>query len=136
MKINVGQFEGYLSDKNPTDIVLSLLSRLGSKHRINPSQLHSFIYDMKKQNSGLFEDIYFSETSVFPYSEELELAMRKLQSAGCIVRPNPKFASFTMRVNGPMDAEWMSQDDKNVIDNFAKAMADKLSQESAHARKK
>jgi len=130
MEIHVGRFEGYLPEKNPTDIVLSLLSRAkgDEEHKIDPSYLHSFVYDMKKELPNLLLDTHFSETSFFPHSEEIDLAMRDLQSAGFIVRPNPKFASFTMKVKNPIDAKWMTEQDKKDIQHFADTLAKKLKQ--------
>jgi hypothetical protein len=135
MKVNVGRFEGYFPDKNPTDIVLSLLSRTIDieKYKIEPSYLHRFIYDMKRDLPDLLVDTHFSETSFFPHSEELDLAMRDLQSAGFIIRPNPKFASFTMKTEKPIDAEWMSEKDKNDIQSFAETLTKELTQGSAYA---
>ena len=127
MEIHVGRFEGYLPEKNPTDIVLSLLSRV-KEHKIDPSSLHSFVYNMKKERPDLLEDTHFSETSFFPHSEEIDLAMRDLQSAGFIVRPNPKFASFTMKIEKPIDAEWMTEQDKKAIQSFAETFAKNLTQ--------
>jgi hypothetical protein len=131
MKIHVGRFEGYLPEKNPTDIVLSLLSRAKGveEHKIDPSYLHSFVYDMKKELPELLVDTHFSETSFFPHSEEIDLAMRDLQSAGFIVRPNPKFASFTMKVEKPIDAEWMTEKEIKDIQGFAEALAKNLTKE-------
>jgi hypothetical protein len=130
MEIRVGRFEGYLPEKNPTDIVLSLLSRTKGteEHKIDPSYLHRFVYDMKKELPDLLADTHFSETSFFPHSEEIDLAMRDLQSAGFIVRPNPKFASFTMKIEKPIDAEWMTEKEKNAIQEFAETLAKKLTQ--------
>jgi|ABDH01.1.fsa_nt_gi hypothetical protein len=130
MEIHVGRFKGYLPEKNPTDIVLSLLSRAKGveEHKIDPSYLHSFVYNMKKKLPELLVDTHFSETSFFPHSEEIDLAMRDLQSAGFIVRPNPKFASFTMKVEKPIDAEWMSEQEKENIQSFAEALAKNLTQ--------
>jgi hypothetical protein len=135
MEVHVGRFEGYLPDKNPTDIVLSLLSRTHEveKHKIEPSYLHCFVYDMKKALPDLLADTHFSETSFFPHSEEIDLAMRDLQSAGFIIRPNPKFASFTMKAEKPIDAEWMSEQDKKDIQNFAKTLAEELTRGSVYA---
>lgn len=131
MEIRVGRFEGYLPTKNPTDIVLSLLSRAKGveEHKIDPSSLHSIVYDMKKKLPELLADTHFSETSFFPHSEEIDLAMRDLQSAGFIVRPNPKFASFTMKVEKPIDAEWMTEDEINDIQKFAETLAKRFTEE-------
>lgn len=128
MEIHVGRFKGYLPEKNPTDIVLSLLSRV-KEQKIEPSYLHSFVYDMKKKMPELLVDTHFSETSFFPHSEEIDLAMRDLQGAGFIVRPNPKFASFTMKIENPIDAEWMTEEEKNAIKSFAETLAKNLTRE-------
>jgi len=130
MEINVGRFKGYLPDKNPTDIVLSLLSRAKGveEHKIDPSYLHRFVYDMKKKMPELLVDTHFSETSFFPHSEEIDMAMRDLQSAGFIVRPNPKFASFTMKIENPIDADWMTEEEKNAIQSFAETLTKNLTQ--------
>jgi hypothetical protein len=135
MEVNVGRFEGYLPDKNPKDIILSLLSRArgAEKHKIEPSYLHYFVYNMKKALPDLLADTHFSETSFFPHSEEIDLAMRDLQSAGFIVRPNPKFASFTMKVEKPIDAKWMSEQDKNDIQGFAETLTRNLLNGSGYA---
>ena len=124
MKVHVGRFEGYISDKNPTDIVLALLSRVVGRERqkIDPSRVQSYVYDMKQQYPSLLSDVYFSETSFFPHSEEVDQAMHTLQCAGYIVRPNPKFASFTMEIRNPIDAEWMSPEDKAHIEEYAKTL--------------
>jgi hypothetical protein len=127
MEINVGRFKGYLPEKNPTDIVLSLLSRV-KEQKIDPSYLHIFVYNMKKERPDLLADTHFSETSFFPHSEEIDLAMRDLQSAGFIVRPNPKFASFTMKIEKPIDAEWMTEQDKKAIQSFAETFSKNLAQ--------
>jgi len=131
MEIQVGRFEGYLPSKNPTDIVLSLLSRTkgAEEHEIDPSSLHSIVYDMKKKLPELLVDTHFSETSFFPHSEEVDLVMRDLQSAGFIVRPNPKFASFIIKVEKPIDAEWMTEKEIKDIQRFAETLAKKFSEE-------
>lgn len=128
MEVCVGRFEGYLPDKDPTDIVLALLSRtVGTEERmVEPSLLHSFLFKMKEELPNLLEDIHFSETSFLPYSEEVDLAMHELKGAGFIVRPNPKYASFTMRVGGPIDAEWMSEEDKKSIQRFSENLTREL----------
>lgn len=128
MEVQVGRFEGYLPDKDPTELILSLLTRAfgDAEHKVEPSFLHSFVFRMKKEVPELLEDIHFSETSFLPYSEEVDFAMHELKSAGFIVRPNPKYASFTMAVHEPVDPEWMSLEDKEVIQNFAKDLSTEI----------
>lgn len=129
MEVAVGRFGGYIPDKDPTDILLALLSRaIGKTERmVEPSFLHSFLFNMKKDSPALLLDIHFSETSFLPYSEEIDLAMRELKSAGLIVRPNPKYASFTMNIDEPIDAAWMSDDEKTRIQGFADRLTEELS---------
>lgn len=129
MEVCVGRFKGYLPDKDPTDIVLALLSRVVSpevRMDIEPSFLHSFLFEMKENNPVFLEDVHFSETSFLPYSEEIDFAIRELKGAGFIVRPNPKYASFTIQANGPVDAEWMSDEDKQAIERFSERLKEKL----------
>ncbi|MDR1748207.1 MAG: hypothetical protein LBR47_04030 [Spirochaetaceae bacterium] len=128
MEVRVGRFEGYLSDKNPTDIILALLSKVkvGGQRKIDPTQLQSDVYKMKETYPALLKDIYFSETSFFPHSEEVDMAIHTLQCAGYIERPNPKLASFTMDVKKPIYAEWMSQEEKQQIDCFAETLLHNL----------
>lgn len=132
MEVCVGRFVGYLPDKDPADIILALLSRAVriEESILEPSFLHSFLFKMKKELPVLLEDVHFSETSFLPYSEEVDFAMRELKGAGFIVRPNPKYASFTLKVSGPIDAKWMSDEDKNSIQRFSKTLAKEL-----HARR-
>lgn len=124
MDITVGRFEGYIPDKDPTDILLAILSRLdlNEKKELESSALHSILCEMKDKGANLLQDFSFSGTSFFPYSEEVALAMRDLKSSGYIVCSDSRYSSFIVSVDSPFSADWMSEEEKQIIEKISERL--------------
>ena len=118
MEFAIGTFKGYLPDKDPVDIILAFATTYNAQQEggeIEPSSLYSLIEGAKRKNPDLFRDIFFSKTSLFSYSVEIDQAMHELQSAGYFIRPNPQYAKFSIDSTEPIFAKWMSEEEREFI---------------------
>lgn len=131
MNIKVGKFQGYVPDRDPAEIILSILSEATrddtqQEKCISPAFLQNFLYNAKKKAAELMQDINFSESSFAPHSKEIDVALHDLQGAGFLIRPNPVYSPFKVEAKHLKDPSWMDSEHKKMILEIAEDLKDAL----------
>jgi hypothetical protein len=106
----IGRFRAYFPDHNPYEVVKKCLlaSSLNNQEVEFDSSLHElhlFFYRMKIKYPEPFVDVFFSQDTDFPYSEQIEDAFLKLQEVGYLTRPNPSMYRYKINCHGGTEIE-------------------------------
>ena len=99
----IGRFEAYIPDRSFFDTFLEILSLTGFKQNEKfDSPLHllyRFFLKSKGKYPHMFEDVFFNHDPDFPYSEQVEDCLTRLQESGFITRPNPSLNRYRIDVD-------------------------------------
>ena len=83
MIIKLSQFEGYVPDLEPEDLLLKLFGDMIGD-QTDPDDLQRTCFQLKQQFPDFFKDISFNHDPEFPFSREIDEGYRRLQVCGFI----------------------------------------------------
>lgn len=118
---NIGKFKAYVPDREPYDVVLNIFSYMNKDEQFsfNPREVQQFFKELKHNNPTIFCDIYFNDDDDFPYSEEIDKALTRLQDVGFVTRPNPTFYRYKLDANLEKFKEAIPDSERDIYAQLA-----------------
>jgi hypothetical protein len=61
------------------------------------AKIHRAIYNIKKSNNNLFKDLTFDESTIYPFSDELEDMLYGLELGEVLSTPNSEYKKYSIQ---------------------------------------
>jgi len=91
----VDEFLDSLSEPTVTDLILLILGNLSCQNiNRNMIMFQKVFYDLSKKYPLLEQRFRFNTSGIYPYSEELERAIYRLEWAQALGAVNPSYTSY------------------------------------------
>lgn len=95
MASKVQEFLNSLAETTDTDLILAILGRLPCQNiSRNMIVIQSIMYDLSRKYQILQDRFRFNTAGIYPYSEELDRAIYRLEWAEALGSVNPGYTSY------------------------------------------